>query len=181
VAGTNERHPEVDVFSYHGVMAVKLLVDAGIAVYRSRVLVVCDNLFAPFLRAGLESAGAGVELVENLEDATTRITPDAILIALNPRSEPVVGTTEAALISSRWPGAVVVQYWGDLDRNALADVGLPFWPLKAPDAGHMGVIPSAVGPEPVVRLQAGGLKVAEVLLRETPSSAGREGEYIDDV
>ena len=27
----------------------------------------------------------------------------------------------------------------------------------------MGVLPSAVGPEPIVRLQAGGLKVAEVL------------------
>ena len=29
----------------------------------------------------------------------------------------------------------------------------------------MGVLPSAVGPEPVVRLQAGGLKVGEVLAR----------------
>ena len=36
VAGTNERHPNVDVFSYLGVQAVKLLVDAGVAVYRSR-------------------------------------------------------------------------------------------------------------------------------------------------
>ncbi|MBV8078339.1 MAG: hypothetical protein JO284_18150, partial [Planctomycetaceae bacterium] len=35
VAGTNERHPAVDVFSYLGIMAVKLLLDAGVAVYGS--------------------------------------------------------------------------------------------------------------------------------------------------
>ncbi len=29
----------------------------------------------------------------------------------------------------------------------------------------MGVLPSAVGPEPIVRLQSGGLKVGEVLAR----------------
>jgi hypothetical protein len=27
----------------------------------------------------------------------------------------------------------------------------------------MGILPSAVGPEPIVRLQAGGLKVGQVL------------------
>jgi hypothetical protein len=29
----------------------------------------------------------------------------------------------------------------------------------------MAVLPSAIGPEPIVRLQAGGLKVGEVLAR----------------
>jgi hypothetical protein len=36
----------------------------------------------------------------------------------------------------------------------------------------MGILPSAIGPEPIVRLQTGGLKVAQVLLtpehRRTP-------------
>ena len=31
----------------------------------------------------------------------------------------------------------------------------------------MGVLPSDIGPEPVVRLQAGGLKVGELLSRDT--------------
>jgi hypothetical protein len=42
---------------------------------------------------------------------------------------------------------------------------VPVWPPEAPPPGHMGVLPSAVGPEPIVRLQAGGLKVGEVLAR----------------
>ena len=37
VAGVNERHPAVDVFSFLGIMAVKLLLDAGIAVYTSHI------------------------------------------------------------------------------------------------------------------------------------------------
>ena len=49
VAGTNERHPAVDVFSFLGVMAVKLLTDAGVAVHSSRLLLLCDNPFRPFI------------------------------------------------------------------------------------------------------------------------------------
>jgi hypothetical protein len=58
-----------------------------------------------------------------------------------------------------------VQYWGDADREALAAAGVPVWPPRPPRAGNMGVLPSAVGPEPIVRLQSGGLKVGEVLAR----------------
>ena len=72
VAGTNERHLDVDVFSYLGVLAIKLLVDAGIAVYRSRVLLVCDNPFAPFIRAGLHAAGAAVDVTDDFVPANAR-------------------------------------------------------------------------------------------------------------
>ena len=51
VAGTNERHPDVEVFSFLGQMALMLLHDAGIAVRGSRILLVCDNAFAPFIIA----------------------------------------------------------------------------------------------------------------------------------
>jgi hypothetical protein len=179
VAGTNERHPDVDVFSYLGQMAVKLLLDAGVAVYRSNVLVVCDNPFAPFIRNGLAAAGARVEMVESFPQATSGEETDAILIALKPSNHLALGAVEAASIASRWPGAVVAQFWGDIDRSALADLGVPYWPLTAPGAGHMGILPSAVGPEPIVRLQAGGLKVAEVLLSGAKAENGVEGEYID--
>jgi len=59
VAGTNERHPAVDVFSYLGIMAVELLLDAGVAVYGSRVLSLCDNAFSPFIERGLAGACRG--------------------------------------------------------------------------------------------------------------------------
>ncbi|MDB5311346.1 MAG: glycosyltransferase [Gemmataceae bacterium] len=177
VAGTNERHPNVDVFSYLGVMAVKLLLDAGVAVHRSRVLLVCDNGFAPFIRAGLEASLATVEVTPALTPDVLTGRFDAILVATKPRPEATVGRAEAELIATRAPGTVVAQYWGEIARAALGVAGVPFWPPVGPRPGHMAVLPSAVGPEPIVRLQAGGLKVAEVLLRGAPGSA--DWEYVD--
>ncbi len=179
VAGTNERHPAVDVFSYLGSMALKLLLGAGVAVYRSRILLVCDNPFASFLQHGLSSAGAAVEWVKDLEAANALAPLDAILVALKPRPRAVIGAVEAATIAGRWPGAVVAQFWGDLDRAALTASRVPYWPREAPVLGHMGILPSDVGPEPVVRLQAGGLKVAEVLRHGGSNRAGPGWEYVD--
>jgi hypothetical protein len=171
VAGTNERHPTVNVFAYLGIMAVKLLLDSGVAVFGSRILILCDNPFAPFLEHGLRQAGAVVSLSDTMATAPTTHRIDAILVAMRPLAIPRVGAPEAELIAVRWPGAVVAQFWGDLDRAALAEADVSLWPPQAPPQGHMGILPSAVGPDPIVRLQVGGLKVAEVLLR---SGSGKD-------
>jgi hypothetical protein len=181
LAGTNERHPAVDVFSYLGVMAVKLLLDAGVAVYGSRILVLCDNPFAPYIERGLAGAGAHVHLHSTLPGALAAGGVfDAVLVALQPGVDPVIDMNGAALLAERWPGAVIAQYWGDVDRAALADAGAPVWPEQAPSLGHMGILPSGVGPEPIVRLQAGGLKVGEVLLRGEPVRQPGEPSWIDE-
>jgi hypothetical protein len=177
VAGTNERHPAVDVFSYLGVMACKLLLDAGVAVRGSDLLVLCDNPFASHLGDGLAAAGASVQVRPRLAEATAARL-DAVLVAMRPRPWPVLDADQAARCADRWPGAVVAQFWGDLDREGLAAAGVPCWPPEPPKAGQMGVLPSAIGPEPTVRLQAGGLKVAEVLLRPKESRHD-DWEFVD--
>jgi hypothetical protein len=181
VAGTNERHPAVDVFSFLGIMAVKLLLDAGVAVYGSRVLVLCDNPFGPFIERGLVAGGATVEVCAAPDEARAGTGLDAVLVALQPGPAPVLGAREAATIAARWPGAVVAQYWGDMDRAALAAAGVPCWPTEPPAPGHMAILPSGVGPEPIVRLQAGGLKVAEVLRRRSCQRAAADKEFLDDL
>lgn len=162
VAGTDERHPSVDVFSYLGAMAQKLLFDAGVAVYGSRLLVLSDNPFAPFLEHGLTAAGAEVQVAETLPLDLGR-PADAILVALSPQDRPVLSSAQLAAFAERFPGTPLVRFWGDLP----AELPLPIWPPNRPGGalGHMGVLPSDLGPEPVVRLQAGGLKVGELLAR----------------
>ena len=171
VVGTNERHPAVDVFSYLGLMAAKLLMDAGVAVLHSRVLVLCDNPFEPYIARGLSAAGATVDSTARLDDARASAGYDAILVALQPGAQPVLSRDAIGLAAQRWPGAVVAVYWGDVDRGLLREAGLPAWPAEAPGAGHMGILPSGIGPEPIVRLQAGSLKAAEALLRHGADSA----------
>ncbi len=163
VAGTNERHPSVDVFSFLGPMAVKQLHDAGIAVYGSRIVVLCDNAFGPFITGYLRDGGADVVEAGQLTRADLAARCDAVLLALQPGADVVLGAAEARLLGDEAPGAVLVQFWGDADRAALAAAGVPVWPPGPPHPGHMAVLPSAVGPEAIVRLQSGGLKVGELL------------------
>jgi hypothetical protein len=176
VAGTNECHPAIDVFSFLGMMAIKLLTDSGVAVYGSRILLLCDNPFAAFLRNSLEQAGAIVDLCKVLPVVDEPQDHDAILVALRPTAEPVIGSVDAVCIGTYWKRAVVAQFWGDLDRAALAEAGVPVAPIDAPSAGHMGVLPSSVGPEPVIRLQSGGLKVGE-LLSKWPAATEEERAF----
>ena len=179
VAGTNERHPNVDVFSYLGAMSILLLLEAGVPVHRCRVLLVCDNPFAPFISRGLNSLGAAVVVTDALVSKTQLGGFDAVLVAIKPGSKVAIGPREAELIAVRNPGAVVAQLWGEIDRAALDEASISYWPKAGPKPGHMSVLPSAVGPEPIVRLQAGGLKVGEVLLRGNPESP--DWEYVDAV
>jgi hypothetical protein len=180
-AGTNERHPAVGVFDYLGLMAVRLLLDAGIPARGSSIAVLCDNPFREYLVRGLEGCGAAVASATGLDGLEVDGRPDAVLVSLRPRDLPVVGGAEAGEIARRWPGVTVAQFWGDLDRAALARAGLPVWPAAAPAPGHMGVLPSDVGPDPVVRLQAGGLKVGSVLLVRPGRRTDFDRAFLDEL
>jgi hypothetical protein len=179
-AGTNERNPAVGVFGFLGPMAVRLLTDAAVAVRGSRLVVLCDNPFRQFLVDGLTAAGAAVAAAERLGDVELGEEVDAVLVALRPTGRPVLDAADAGRIAREAPTAVLAQFWGDLPRDECERLGVPVTPAVAPAAGHMGVLPSAVGPEPVVRLQAGGLKVASVLRRPRESWTAAEREFVDE-
>jgi hypothetical protein len=175
IAGTNERHPHVDVFSYLGPMAVAALADAGVSAYRSRIAVLCDNAFRDYVVDGLKAAGAEVDAAASF-DGLSSDYPDALLVALQPTGASVLSVGDLYRIGTSWPDCVLVQFWGDIDRGQCP---MACWPVVAPPAGHMGVLPSRLGPEPIVRLQAGGLKVAQVLLTPPAARTAQDMEYVD--
>jgi hypothetical protein len=178
VAGTNERHPDVDVFSFLGQMAIMQLHEAGIAVRGSHIILLCDNAFGSFIMQDLKNAGADVRESRQLTGDLIPPHCDAVILAMRPREAPVFTADDAKLLNQKAPGAVLVQYWGDADRAALAATGVPVWPADAPHPGHMGVLPSAVGPEPIVRLQTGGLKVGQVLARGLEGASREDLAYV---
>ncbi|MBM7481790.1 hypothetical protein ACVWWI_004902 [Bradyrhizobium sp. USDA 3686] len=165
VVGVNERHPAVDAFSFLGPLAVKQLHDCGLAVLGNRIGLLCDNDFLVPLRTGLASSGASVTTF----DSAAAVHPegwDAFVVALQPAAAPRIGQAEAAHLAACAPaGAVVVQFWGDVDRAALARNGFSLWPTQPVGQGHMGILLSEIGPEPIVRLQTGGLRAAEWVWR----------------
>ncbi len=165
VVGVNERHPAVNVFSFLGPLAVKQLHDCGLAVLGNRIALLCDNDFLAPLHAGLASLGANVETFNSV----AAVHPgewDAFVVALQPADAPRVGQAEAAhLAACASAGTVVVQFWGDIDRAALAVNELAVWPTLSVGQGHMGILLSEIGPEAIVRLQTGGLRAAEWVRR----------------
>lgn len=179
VAGTNECHPCIDVFSYLGTMAIKLLLDAGVPLLNASVALLCDNPFSRYIRSGLVSAGATVFSGTELACFLDHDAPDVLLVAQRPNWKSVLSESEVRWLSRNWPNTIIAQFWGDIDRNALADHGLRYWPTLAPSPGHMAILPSAIGPEPVIRLQVGGLKVAEVLLKPAHQRTPQDKEYLD--
>src|SRR5207247_3463249 len=119
--------------------------------YRSSILLLCDNPFRSFIATGLRNAGAIVDVASCVNDASRETPYDAIVVALKPQASPVVSAADAFIIASHWPGAVIAQFWGDIERAVLEDLDIPVWPRKAPALGHMGVLPSALGPVAVLR------------------------------
>ncbi len=165
VVGVNERHPAVDVFSFLGPLAVKQLHDCGLAVLGNRIGLLCDNDFLAPVQNGLQRLGANVEAFNSVA-AVHPGAWDAFVVALRPADSPRVGQGEAAHLAACAPaGAIVVQFWGDIDRAALQANGLAVWPMQPVGQGHMGILLSEIGPEPIVRLQTGGLRAAEWVRR----------------
>lgn len=178
VVGTNEQHPDIDVFGYLGVLAMKQLTDAGVSVYRSRILLISDNAFRSYIERALKRAGAAVDSSSEFSGGRDGVIYDAVLLAMQPRRPFNLSRSAIRTISKLWPDAVVVQFYGDVDRAACKNWGVHVWPAKDPGRGHMGILPSEIGPEATIRLQTGGLKAAEAVLHGVTRKRGQYAQPI---
>jgi len=188
VGATNERHPDVDVFNYLGDMALKMIFDAGLCPYNNKFILICNNDFGPFIAKVLSRVcGAlGVcDLAENrskydglnvdwVSDFPEVNVPEkyrnceAVLFTAYPFDKPWIGPENLPIplrkLKEAISGAKLLRYAGDIDEEFCAGK-LDFYPVHV-HSGHMGILPSAIGPDPIVRLQSGGLKVGELMLKQ---------------
>jgi hypothetical protein len=184
VAGTNERHAQVDVFGYLGDMVVRQIQDAKQTPYRNKFIVVSNNDFTPYLCTPLVNMSEGVGVycpleykseIENLKatylgDWNETEIPDAwksasaVIYTGSPFSEnlwkkfPLLNLEVWKNLNS----PLFLRFAGDLNEADFIQHKLEFHPANVP-AGHMGILPSAIGWDPIIRLQAGSLKVAELM------------------
>lgn len=186
VVGTNEHHPKLRIFDYLGMLVLSGLFRSGIPALFCKVLLLSDNGFCEPIGKALTKAGARVfVMVDNplagragFETATDQSTEfDAVVLATTPRDFPNLGFSGAAQYSPEEIGspAVILQLWGDVDRGAFPHTC--FFPAKEPNRGHMGLLLNEIGPDAVLRLQAGGLRAAQELLELETGAVGMG--YID--
>ncbi len=187
VAGTNERHSCIGVFDYLGDMVIKQILDAGLCLAGRRFVLISNNDFGPYLAEALvkltDKVGVvttadsradycdGVVHVGEFPDIEYRedfFDADAVIFTAAPFKNIWIGENcpiTPEKISSCFRNPYILRYAGDISEDDLKKHEISFYPLTV-QSGHMGIIPSDVGWAPVIRLQAGGLKAGELMLKE---------------
>lgn len=187
VGATNERHPAIDVFNYLGDMALKMIFDAGLCPYKNNFVLVCNNDFGPFIAKVLSKVCAGLAVCDTPENKPgyegmnidwignfpefhvpeKYKNSEAVLFTAYPFDKNWIGNKTLPIpvtsISGQIPGAPLLRYAGDIDETFCKE-HMTLFPAHV-HSGHMGILPSAIGFDPIIRLQSGGLKAGEMLLR----------------
>ena len=195
IGATNERHPDVDVFNYLGDMALKLIFDAGICPYKNKFILLCNNDFGPFIAKVLAAVCEGLAVIdkdENKKHYNLNLIdwiggfPDvkipesykdaeAVIFTAYPFDQDWIGEKTPINIEqilSQLSDPFILRYAGDVDETFLKNKNIRFFP-QVVHSGHMGILPSAIGNDPIIRLQSGGLKVGELLIKRETHYRGK--------
>ncbi|MGZ8515903.1 MAG: hypothetical protein ACXWWD_01070 [Chitinophagaceae bacterium] len=187
VGATNERHPDVDVFNYLGDMAVKQIFDAGLCPYKNRFVLICNNDFGPFIAKVIARNCEGLGVIDTEENKDKYNLdnidwignfPDinipekykdaeAVIFTAYPFDQDWIGENSPVSIQKikdEFHDPLILRYAGDIETKAFDRNKVRYFPAHV-HSGHMGILPSAIGNDPIIRLQSGGLKVGELLTR----------------
>jgi hypothetical protein len=186
IGATNERHPDIDVFNYLGDMALKMIFDAGLCPYKNNFILMCNNDFGPFIANTLSKVCGSLavcDMTENREKYSSLqidwignfpefTVPekykrcDAVIFTAYPFNKTWIGHENVPILTGKLKAEIdnpfILRYAGDIDEECRHEI--KFYPERVP-SGHMGILPSAIGFDPIIRLQSGGLKVGEVMLK----------------
>jgi hypothetical protein len=178
---TDEHHPDVGVFDSCGGLAAKLLYESGDEIFGSHIVVVSSDRFGPTIAKTLTALGATVEQI-SAGDLRTRLghglAPDSLVIADFIAEYWIIGRggqIDPEHLARLLPHVRVIAYAGGVDAEALRACGIGCSPLTGCTPGRMGQTLAYLGPRPVGRLHAAGLKVGEVAARAIRSGlSGRQ-------
>jgi hypothetical protein len=185
IAATNERHPNIDVFNYLGDMAIKLIFDAGFTPYKNKFVLVCNNDFGPYIAKTLTKVcknlgvvdlaenrnkykGLEIQWISEFPNITFNedfVDAEAIIFTAYPFDKNWIGLNNDIDISDlkrNFKSPFFLRYCGDIKTDDFDKLEILYYPKQVP-SGHMGILPSEIGLDAIVRLQAGGLKVGELL------------------
>jgi len=176
VLGTNERVPELGTMSYLGPVAMRLLFECGIELVRCRLVVVGGGAFGLALTQSLSELAADVRQIDPFggdrldtpEMESVIAEADALIVAEHRNRSLLLGPKghlDGRMLATLNPGLAVIHIAGKVDQADLVAAGLLVAPQYFARAGYMSVTTAYVGPQPLIDLHLGGLKVGELLAR----------------
>lgn len=176
VLGTNENHPDLEIYRYVGLLAIKLLFELDIEVFRSKILVIGSGDFGKYTIQSLLAAGALVSQLDiikgdSLKDYKCRNTIrdcDAIVLVEHVSGDSLIshdGQITPNELYELNPSVSIAHISGGVNREELIEAGIPCIPKKFASPGYMSVATDYMGPSPLINLHTVGLKIGECLAR----------------
>ena len=170
VIGTNEHHDFLQTFEYVGVTALKLLLEANIEVFRSKIGIIGSDPFGSAIALRLQMCGGIVQKIAlpiNAEITNENLSSmDAIVVAEHRSGLEAIG--ENGGISAQFlqkHNIALIHICGNVDTNNTNQWNLKKHPPQIVNQGYMTVTTSYVGPRPVIDLHCAGLRLGADALR----------------
>lgn len=175
VAGTWENHPSIGVFDYVGVLAVKMALNGGFEVRDNNIFIWSNDDFGLKAQSSFQDMKAKeVTMSVDNELLITKLPSlDFIFICDYEEKRNLGEVLDFELIKKLNPSCGIIHLYGTIDANDLKEIGLHFYPPRKGTAQTMTFTLAEVGLNPIIRLQAAGLKVAENLINNEDSELGQ--------
>ncbi len=174
LAGIWENHPQLKVFSGIGPLAIKLSLEAGYEVYQNKIIVWSDDQFGIETVKSFKNMGASEVIMtcstevlyENLSGT------DFVYICNYDEKGKYFGRNgifDLGKMVLNNPFFGVVHLYGDISLNELQEYKIRVYPRKNGHPSMMTETLGYLGATPIFKLQIGGLKVAENVLKRVKS------------
>lgn len=173
ILGTDESSPDLRIFKYVGMCAVKLLLEMDIEIFKSKILLMSSGGYLEEIRSLLVKCGAQVVVYDTLKPEIDRevlrrfvCESDAIVVAEQNNKEVLIAS-EGKHIPIEWllrSSPILIHIAGVLDYDILEHYAIRKHPNTRTEYGYMTVTTDYVGVRPVIDLHAGGLKVGQALV-----------------
>ena len=172
VMGTNENYPGLDTFKFSGPLAMKMLFDVGIEIYKSKIVIVSNDNFGQIIYTTLSKLSSDVVVIKNLleENHDLLINADALIVADYTSEKCFIGRNNSEITSKKLKALsnfiTVIQYAGIVDIDDLKENCINFYPDYEVGNYRMGKTLAYLGPKPIIDLHCAGLKVGEIMNRK---------------
>lgn len=173
ILGTKETAPELQIFRYVGISVLKLLLENGIEIFKSHILLVSSGEYLHAVKNVLIDNGAEVEIYNPYErdDVTGNIAAflrscDAVVVAEQRYPEIIIGDA-GKHIDIKWlleTKPLIIHIAGLLDYDLLEKNKIIKKPSSRIPYGYMTVTTEYAGIRPVIELHAAGLKVGQEMV-----------------
>lgn len=170
VMGTDENHPNVGVFDYCGMLAVKMILEAGFEILNNKIAVISSDQFGPVIRSAIIKCGGQAKLY-TCNDNYSKMEQenwDSVIVAEYIMNNCILGS-KGSINGSKLEKLVkntcgIIQFagWNEV-KDLLADVVI--YPEENLEPNRMARTLAYLGPWPIVLLHTAGLLVGEKMAR----------------